>query len=145
MFRFSFIYRTDKSKKTQTPFWITSLNQNGTQSPKKRWTKQSQNVSILFTDQLLPNYNKHKIVFRTVIQRAGTHMEHTLLASYVSLLIGYLIMDSAANQSRVRKLVRNCSFTAMVQVLDKYYTFMNLTASVSETRHTFLTSECITI
>lgn len=58
-------------------------------------------------------------------------MEHTLLASYVSLLIGYLIMDSAANQSRVRKLVRNGSFTAMVQVLDKYYTFMNLTASVS--------------
>lgn len=58
-------------------------------------------------------------------------MEHTLLASYVSLLIGYLIMDSPENQSRVRKLVRNSSFATMVQVLDKYYTFMNLTASVS--------------
>lgn len=66
-----------------------------------------------------------------VLQKAGNHMEHTLLASYVSLVIGYLIMDSPAHQRIVRRLLRNGRFTEMVLVLEKYYTFMNLTASVS--------------
>lgn len=54
-----------------------------------------------------------------------------MLASYVSLLIGYLIMDAPDHQRTVRRLLRNGRFTEMVLVLEKYYNFMNLTASVS--------------
>lgn len=28
------------------------------------------------------------------MQKAGRHMEHTLIAAYVVLLIGYLVMDN---------------------------------------------------
>lgn len=65
------------------------------------------------------------------MQKAGHHMEHTMIASYVGLLIGYLIMDSAEHQQKVREFLKDGKFTEMVQVLEKYYTFMNLTAGVS--------------
>lgn len=32
--------------------------------------------------------------FSAVLQKAGRHMEHTLIAAYVVLLLGYLIMDN---------------------------------------------------
>lgn len=58
-------------------------------------------------------------------------MEHTMLASYVGLLIGYLVIENADHEDIVRKYLRNGSFQLMVQILEKYYNFMNLTASVS--------------
>lgn len=58
-------------------------------------------------------------------------MEHTMTASYVCLLIGHLIIDSAAHETRVREHLKDDSFAEMVAVLEKYYNFMNLTASVS--------------
>lgn len=58
-------------------------------------------------------------------------MEHTLLASYVCLLVGHLVMDSKPHETRIREYLRNGKFDEMVQILDKYYNFMNLTASVS--------------
>lgn len=58
-------------------------------------------------------------------------MEHTLLASYVSLLIGHIITESKPYEMQVREHLQNGKFIEMVQILDKYYNFMNLTASVS--------------
>lgn len=58
-------------------------------------------------------------------------MEHTFLASYVCLLIGNLIMECKQYEMEVRNNLHNHSFVDMVQVLEKYYNFMNLTASVS--------------
>lgn len=34
------------------------------------------------------------LFFFTVLQKAGRHMEHTLIGAYVVLLLGYLIMDN---------------------------------------------------
>lgn len=61
-------------------------------------------------------------------------MEHTFLASYVCLLIGNLIMESKQHEVTVRKILRSQCFVDMVQILDKYYNFLNLTASVSISR-----------
>lgn len=58
-------------------------------------------------------------------------MEHTMLASYDCLLIGQLIIKSSENEKQIRQLLHNCSFEDMIKVLDKYYNFMNLTASVN--------------
>ena len=66
-----------------------------------------------------------------VLQKAGNHMEHTFLASYVSLLIGNLTIKSKPYELEVRNILRNQSFVDMVQILEKYYNFLNLTASVS--------------
>ncbi|XP_014486490.1 PREDICTED: protein wings apart-like [Dinoponera quadriceps] len=64
-----------------------------------------------------------------LLQKAGRHMEHTLIGAYVVLLLGYLIMDNKEYESLVRSRLRDKSFATMVSVLQKFFNFMNLTAS----------------
>ena len=66
-----------------------------------------------------------------VIQKAGNHMEHTILGSIASLLVGFLITSHGNNEIEVRRHLRNGEFSEMVGTLEKYYEFMNLTVSVS--------------
>lgn len=54
-----------------------------------------------------------------------------MLASYVCLLIGHLVIENKDHETAIRKYLRNGKFDEMVQILEKYYNFMNLTASVS--------------
>ena len=56
-------------------------------------------------------------------------MEHTLIGAYVVLLLGYLIMDNKDYESLVRSRLPDNNFTTMVSVLQKFFNFMNLTAS----------------
>ena len=58
-------------------------------------------------------------------------MEDTLVASYLTLIIGYLIHESKENENIVRQWLPENNFSQMVAVLKKFYNFMNLTASVS--------------
>ena len=58
-------------------------------------------------------------------------MEDTLVASYLTLIIGYLIHENPENETIVRQWLPENNFTQMVAVLKKFYNFMNLTASVS--------------
>ncbi|XP_050293417.1 protein wings apart-like [Anthonomus grandis grandis] len=64
-----------------------------------------------------------------LLQKAGTHMEYTFLASYIVMLIGFLIMDNQAYQECIRQFLRGGNFTDMVELLKKFFNFMNLTAS----------------
>lgn len=64
-----------------------------------------------------------------LLQKAGRHMEHTLIGAYVVLLLGYLIMDSKEYESLVRSRLPDKKFATMVSVLQKFFNFMNLTAS----------------
>lgn len=65
-------------------------------------------------------------------------MEHTMLASYVCLLIGHLVIENKEHENAIRKYLRNGSFEQMIQILEKYYNFMNLTASVSVNNFIFI-------
>lgn len=58
-------------------------------------------------------------------------MEHSLKGSYAAILIGHLITDNEQYESIVRTHLHGNGFKEVVSVLDKYYNFMNLTASVS--------------
>ena len=58
-------------------------------------------------------------------------MEDTLVASYLTLIIGYLILENNEHEEIVRQLMPEKNFSLMVAVLKKFYNFMNLTASVS--------------
>lgn len=64
-------------------------------------------------------------------------MEHTLMASYVGLLIGWIVMGSEENETTVRSYMKDGNFVMMVTSLEKYYNFLNLTANVSsaQTQH----------
>lgn len=64
-----------------------------------------------------------------LLQKAGHHMEHTLMASYVCLLIGWLVIGSEENETTVRTYLREGNFLMMVSSLEKYYNFLNLTAN----------------
>jgi hypothetical protein len=67
-------------------------------------------------------------------------MEYTFLASYIVMLIGFLIMESQDYQSSVRQFLRGNNFTDMVELLKKFFNFMNLTASVCSFCYIFILS-----
>lgn len=91
------------------------------------------------TDAILDNTEqkkKQEEVDETVnnlLQKAGHHMEHTLKGSYAGILIGHLVTDSEENETIVRTYLRENGFKEITSVLEKYYTFMNLTASSEAT------------
>jgi hypothetical protein len=66
-----------------------------------------------------------------VLQKAGNHMEHTFIGAYIVLLIGYLIMENKEFENNVRKFLPDGNFASFIAVLDKFYNFMKMTASVS--------------
>lgn len=68
-----------------------------------------------------------------LLQKAGYHMEHTMLASYVSILVGHLIMENDPYKGVIKQYLVDGSFIAFARILEKYYNFMNLTASAEAT------------
>merc|ERR1712141_363883 len=70
---------------------------------------------------------------KKLLEKAGSHMEDTLVASYLTLIIGYLILENNEHEEIVRQLMPEKNFSLMVAVLKKFYNFMNLTASASVT------------
>ena len=68
--------------------------------------------------------------FRLVLHKAGRHMEDTLIASYIVLIIGYVIMEDKDREATVRVFLPENKFTLMLAVIKKFFNFMNLTASV---------------
>lgn len=80
--------------------------------------------------KLIKPYSTNKF---SVIQNSGSHMEHTILASVTSILIGFVIMNNQNNEEVVRRYLRDGKFTGMVGTLVQYYDFLNLTVSVRTT------------
>ena len=72
-------------------------------------------------------------------------MEDTLVASYLTLIIGYLIHENPENETIVRQWLPENNFTQMVAVLKKFYNFMNLTASVSYKSIYFFFLKCFIV
>lgn len=58
-------------------------------------------------------------------------MEHSLKGSYTAILVGHLITDNEQYEATVRSHLIGNGFKEIISVLEKYYNFMNLTASVS--------------
>lgn len=58
-------------------------------------------------------------------------MEHSVLASVTAILIGFVVMDNKNYEAQVRKYLRDGKFSEMVDTLNQYYDFLNLTVSVS--------------
>lgn len=69
------------------------------------------------------------------MQNSGDHMMFSILASLTSSLVGFVIMDNAANEAAVRRLLRNGRFNEMIDSLDMYYQFLGVAVTVSEFIH----------
>ncbi|KAL1115683.1 hypothetical protein AAG570_005973 [Ranatra chinensis] len=66
-----------------------------------------------------------------LLQKAGRHMEHTLVGAYVAILLGYMTLENEEYERLVRSYMPNRSYEVMLSVLQKFYNFMTLTAAVS--------------
>ncbi|VVC31838.1 WAPL domain,Armadillo-like helical,Wings apart-like protein [Cinara cedri] len=64
-----------------------------------------------------------------LVEKAGQNMQHTMLASYIAILLGYITMDDKKYLEFVGQQLPDGRFTAMLAVLDKYLNFMKLTAA----------------
>merc|ERR1712018_911653 len=54
---------------------------------------------------------------KKLLEKAGSHMEDTLVASYLTLIIGYLILENNEHEEIVRQLMPEKNFSLMVAVL----------------------------
>ncbi|XP_017475552.1 PREDICTED: protein wings apart-like [Rhagoletis zephyria] len=88
------------------------------------------------TDAILDSTDKNKKkqeevdeTVNNLLKNSGHHMEHTIKGSYAALLIGHLITDNEEYEALVRRNLRGNAFKEIVSVLEKYYTFMDLTCS----------------
>jgi len=63
-----------------------------------------------------------------LVGKAGNHMESTLIAAYVGLVMGYLIKNSEDYEQRIREYLPNRDFKEVVAVLTKLHNFMKMTA-----------------
>lgn len=64
-----------------------------------------------------------------LLQKAGRHMEHTLIGAYIALLLGYLIVDNQLFEEYVRSHMPNKNYEMLLSVLQKFYNFMMLTSA----------------
>lgn len=66
-------------------------------------------------------------------------MEHTFIGAYIALLIGYLIMDNKNHEAIVRQYLPQGHFKSFIAVLEKFFNFMKMTATV-RAAHCFITT-----
>ncbi|KAE8751805.1 hypothetical protein FOCC_FOCC001654 [Frankliniella occidentalis] len=66
-----------------------------------------------------------------LLAKAGRHMEHTFVAAYIGLLIGYVIMNNQEHEEMVRRLLPEGNYKVIVAVLKKFFNFMSLTVTAT--------------
>ncbi|XP_076458860.1 uncharacterized protein LOC143292454 [Babylonia areolata] len=71
--------------------------------------------------------------FTKALHKAGKHMENSIVASYVGLLLGCVIQDNRKYIEMVRKHLPAGSFDPMIQILKKFLGFMSLTTAIGTT------------
>ncbi|KAK3588920.1 hypothetical protein CHS0354_023680 [Potamilus streckersoni] len=65
--------------------------------------------------------------FTKALHKAGKHMENSIVAAYVALLLGCLIQDNRLYSELVKSFLPDGKFETMVYMLKKFLGFMNLT------------------
>ncbi|XP_028404980.1 wings apart-like protein homolog [Dendronephthya gigantea] len=65
------------------------------------------------------------------LKKAGKHMEDSMVASYVALLLGCLAKDNNANQNLIRQLLPMNNFDVLINTLETFLRFMKLTSGTT--------------
>ncbi|KAL4240551.1 hypothetical protein ACF0H5_001343 [Mactra antiquata] len=66
--------------------------------------------------------------FTKALHKAGKHMENSIVAAYVALLVGCLIQDNQECSTTVKASLPQQNFDGMIYMLKKFLGFMNLTS-----------------
>lgn len=77
--------------------------------------------------------SEEKKEMNDALEKANDHLEKTMIASYVGLVIGCMIRGNRANCNRVRPyLLNDEGFKPMIVVLKKMLHFMSLTEGMTK-------------
>ncbi|OWF55247.1 wings apart-like protein homolog isoform X2 [Mizuhopecten yessoensis] len=71
--------------------------------------------------------------FTKALHRAGKHMENSIVASYVALLLGCVIQDNTMFVDNIKVFLPKGNFDDMITILKKFLGFMNLTTAIGST------------
>ncbi|XP_069124106.1 wings apart-like protein homolog isoform X2 [Argopecten irradians] len=71
--------------------------------------------------------------FSKALHRAGKHMENSIVASYVALLLGCVIQDNTMFVDNIKQYLPKGNFDDMITILKKFLGFMNLTTAIGST------------
>ncbi|KAH3861515.1 wings apart-like protein homolog [Dreissena polymorpha] len=66
--------------------------------------------------------------FTKALHKAGKHMENSIVAAYVALLVGCLIQDNQECKDTIKSRLPDNKFDGMIFMLKKFLGFMNLTS-----------------
>jgi hypothetical protein len=83
--------------------------------------------------EILPSSQDEDENFTKALHKAGKHMEDSIVAAYVALLIGCIVQNNSDLVEVVREGLPEGKFDGMILMLRKFLGFMNLTTSVGNT------------
>ncbi|XP_067950851.1 wings apart-like protein homolog [Watersipora subatra] len=66
-----------------------------------------------------------------VLHKAGRHMEDTIVASYIALLIGVIVQHNPDYIDTIKRLLKDNSFDEIISVLQKFLSFMKMADAAS--------------
>ncbi|XP_064608984.1 wings apart-like protein homolog [Liolophura sinensis] len=69
--------------------------------------------------------------FTKALHKAGRHMEDSIVAAYIALLLGCVIQDNQEFVQMVKEYFEDGEFMPMIKILKKFLGFMNLTTAIT--------------
>lgn len=101
-------------------------------SAKKNKSDQKANGDV--EERLKPGSKEEDLAdeetFAKALQKAGKHMENSIVASYIALLLGCVIQDNTVFVNQVKEHLPSGNFDDMIMILKKFLSFMSLTTAV---------------
>ncbi|EEC15074.1 hypothetical protein IscW_ISCW011681, partial [Ixodes scapularis] len=61
------------------------------------------------------------------LQKAGKHMEHSIICAYIALLLGCVVQNNKEFAEKLREHTPDGNFVVLVEALKKFHNFINLT------------------
>lgn len=67
------------------------------------------------------------------LQKAGKHMEHSIICAYIALLLGCVVQNNKEFAEKLREHTPDGNFVVLVEALKKFHNFINLTGVLGNT------------
>lgn len=83
--------------------------------------------------EILPTSQEEDENFTKALHKYGQHMEDSIVAAYVAILLGCIVQGNSHLADTVRDHMPGCSFDHMIRMLKKFLGFMNFTSASSNT------------
>ncbi|XP_065557022.1 uncharacterized protein LOC136025178 [Artemia franciscana] len=84
---------------------------------------------VLITREDSQNTLDPEEMVKQLLHKAGRHMEDTMVAAYIALILGYLMINSIEHTNVIREMLPDKNFQNLLTILKKFFKFVNLTSN----------------